>query len=299
MKLSYLKYLFIVSVIVWQIISPYKSICEIYSNEPYTLSSLADNFFTENKSLVNKYTLTLSTEIASIDAGILNPRFENLFGLGIEYGVMRIDTDFAWKGMKALSGESIYLSSLSSHLNPFSKNLQSKTLDAWRFGGFTKTGCASDNFLNGKLFFTHIYSIDWNRIDFEQINKQSPNSNILKKYDENLKLGTSWRIGADALISNNIIISAEYEKAHIIRNVDYAVMSGAYLFDNIFQRLPDFLEPAMIKIYKEKWLWFKIGYKNLLSFLMYNLRRNNYAYPFNGDKPLSREGFKILLKTSF
>ena len=213
-------------------------------------------------------------------------------------------------GFKIIEFNDNYL--FSSYVNHFQNSNSSENLnigfDIWRFGfGYNKG--YGYNFKGFAILPYHHMGLVWNRskfshpytniITFEGIDYGN-DIDILSKYNDVIKFGTTSHAGIDFRISNLFNIGASYETAVLFPYHKFWKQTGSFFIETLASTGIDFLTEGVI--IKEipgaaPILYFVL--KNGLSYFLYTLKQDDMNWPFSTAKPITMEAIKFNLKVTF
>ncbi|MEJ5244240.1 MAG: hypothetical protein WHV28_00860 [Bacteroidota bacterium] len=256
---------------------------------------LADNNYSIEELLkiyINSNDTVKSLNYLSVSYGISNLLFGNRFKddfsnnyvSKIEYGFYR-DRFFDEFNILSFSSGFVYLENISSHFKPQKIEKVEKgelTVDGWNFGFGLNNGYGYNISNSYNLLLEHISAINWNRIDFEVLSRDTNLLYLQKKYDEKYKFGYLYSAGISFQANNKIIIGTKYSQNIIFNDVNTKDFLKMLLFDNLFQFWIELFDPVLRDKFKEYYPLLKFLYKNSISITFSNLRKTKESFPF-GD----------------
>lgn len=252
-----------------------------------TVKDLFTNFFIDETKPENLTTLRFSYGLTSIDPKFFLPeKMASAYTSQIDYGFTRIRDYEKYPSIFAHSSEFAFFGNISSHLKPKSIAKDGFTVDAWRFGFGIRNGMGY-NFSNAKLFLSHLGAIAWTRTDFENLSQIKQNQDIQLKFDEKMKFGTVYSGGVELSLFSFLNIAVDYEHAIVLKNYTATSLIGSWMIDNILQRWIDFIDPILMREFKENYPLIKWFYKNSISIMLYEIRSRSGGFPFESSPPMN------------
>lgn len=271
---------------------------------------LADNNYSIEELLkiyINSNDTVKSLNYLSVSYGISNFLFGNRFKddlsnnyvSKIEYGFYR-DRFFDEFNILSFSSEFVYLENISSHFKPQIIEKGELTVDGWNFGFGLNNGYGYKISNSYNLLLEHISAINWNRIDFEVLSKDTNLLYLQKKYDEKYKFGYLFAAGISFYANDRIIIGTKYSQNIIFNNVNTKDFLNILLFDNLFQFWIELFDPVLRDKFKEYYPLLKFLYKNSISITFSNLRKTKESFPLGDhNSPLNINNFSINISCIF
>jgi hypothetical protein len=213
-------------------------------------------------------------------------------------------------GYRILQFEDNYL--FSSYINDNLTDVQ-KVLNisykVWRFGlGYRKGfGYSIGNFA---VFPSFQLGLAWNQSSFSFPNIMEftgteayyPESdiNLLKKFNNAIKFGTTNIAGLDIKISSLLNIGAGYETQVVLPSYIVWKHFGSFFIEMLSQTGIDFLtEGVIIRSVPSLTPIIYFILKNGLSYLFYTLKQEKMNWPFETKAPLTIETVKFNLRINF
>jgi len=213
-------------------------------------------------------------------------------------------------GFKILQFDDNYLFStyIDHHQNGESPEVLDISYDIWRFGFGYRKGYGY-NFKNFAILPYYQLGLVWNRSNFNHPYSDIRNDNhiffekeidILKKYNDAIKFGTTNITGIGLRINNSFSIGAGYETAVIFPYYKTWKQLGSIFIETLSQTGIDFLtEGVIVKHALSITPIFYFVMKNGLSYFLYTLKQEDMNWPFKTAKPITMEMIKFNLKISF
>lgn len=253
--------------------------------------ALAERYFTRHEKLTNR--TSLSALYGPCSVNLLNyDTFSPAFSTEVRYGFVRFDNELGIDSLYGMASEFAFLGDASSRFKLDQKKPTGLTIDSWYFG-FTKKSGIGVKFKNTEITPYHSASLVWNRCDFENISPDSTIGNLQRVFDENFKFGTAWSAGVESHLYGSIYLNLEYRKDLYFQSFSAGKYLGVLLFDNMFQALPEFFEPVLLKQYGAYYPYVKFIYKNGISYFLYQARKNAAFFPFKSDRSFSMDRFNV------
>lgn len=233
----------------------------------------------------------------------LNQRLDDINALYVKYGFYREDRKVNLDNYYKFQNEFVSFGNYSSFLNAFTKQKNEYTQESWVGSLGINNGFAlKENRLPLLSLFEiqmgHSYSLDINRIDFQQISAYPEFQKIFEKYDEKYSFGNTFS-SSIGLKSNNFILKFAYEDKLVYPNFYFFPWMGAFLIDNTFQKVPDIFEEELITEFGDYYPYLLFVYKTLYSLVLNNLREKHSFYPFSSESSLRYQGALIGVSVLF
>lgn len=247
--------------------------------------------FIENKTYL-KFDMGLSnfSQLPIID----NSSLSNTYLFEFKYGFIRYNDQIGIDGMFKHARDYCFIGNISSTYDVLSIKGNELNTNTWRWGlGMDNGFGITDNTGKTLILLRHNSAFAWTNIDFD-LYQYINNKNIyLERFDEKFKFGGLWSAGLDYHITERIVFSMGYEQSIIYPEFDFLKWGGVFIIDNVLQRTPDFFEPKILAGLGKKWMLTKFLYKNFISYMLYNYRKNHCYAPFVSDKPIMLYSYKI------
>ncbi|MFP4368048.1 MAG: hypothetical protein ACOC2K_02740 [Bacteroidota bacterium] len=215
----------------------------------------------------------------------------DIYTAEIVYGFKRINEIEDYPGIFSHAGEFTFLGNRSSHLVPGDLS-PGITSDIWHFGFGTNSGYGYK--INGdELLLDHSISFIWSHTDFENYSIVERDQKRMDLFDERFRFGMVYRGGLTYNLFSTVHLTAGYEHALIYQRHLFGKWFGTWLAENALQRWIDFFEDDFLDQYGNLWPVVKFAYKNAISILLYEIRRDDIYWPYNSAPALNFDGFKI------
>lgn len=273
------------------------SLIYLYSADESNWEYFKKNFYGKEEFVENRPLLKLNIGYDLIDFNGISSKidFKNTYSINFNYGFIRINDDLEkLPNNFKHSSEFVFLENISSTFKNFKNSSSGSHTDTWGFGFGLQDGFGHKFPNNQKLFLMHSTGFTWTHIDFDVPN---PENNELYypliPFDDKIKFGMFYSGGLRYSFEDKFGVDFRYRKNLVHRGFEFDEFLYMYLFDNLTQRWIDYFEPDFMDIFGEDYIWIKFIYKNALSFMIYNLRENEYYYPFEGKIPFVFDSFKI------
>ena len=191
-----------------------------------------------------------------------------------------------------------HLGYLSSKLAGSSDNPDELRTKSWRFG-FGRSGGYGYKIGDAAVIPYSTYSFDWTRVDFENTSSLQSDNNIIQRYDESFRFGSSSEGGISFIASSLITIQAGYQRSIVFERHLFWKWAGSALIEAAAQGLVD----SFIKeIFRSSPAAGPVVYfllKNALSYGIYELRQEKMNWPFPSAPSLSFDSFKFGVTFTF
>jgi hypothetical protein len=254
-----------------------------------------DNFYSKPNYVVNQTFLAVETGFSNPSIENVNPNttFEHTYNLDFYYGFIRLDEKTGIPNVFKHQSEFAFISNISADFKNLKITSNGLYSDSWRFGFGLQDGFGYDFINNKRLYLNHLSSISWIRADVGGSPKDGSDSIFIKRFDEKFKFGTTYSGGIRYQLYSVINLEMGYEHAIYFSDFEYDSWLGAWLFDLVLQRSPDLYEPELKQYFETYYPIAKFVYKNLVSFIAFELRRNNQHFPFKSEKSFNYDCFKV------
>ncbi len=201
-----------------------------------------------------------------------------------------------------------YLFSSIIEDNPTSKPLNI-VFDFWRFGLGYKKGYGY-NFDNFSILPYYQLGFVWNNSNikhpyqniriYEDDGTLIKEDEILKKYNRNLRFGTTNIGGIDIKLNSLLTIGGAYETGIIFPAHLFWKQLGSFMIETLSQTGLDYLtQGVIIKNIPDIAPIFYFIFKNGLSYYLFTLKQKDMNWPFSTAAPLNFETVKFNLRISF
>lgn len=275
--------------------------CEYVIAGNYDLYDLTKIYFNidskdDNKSFFQaSYGLSLPEFSDKIFSESISKSYESK----IEYGFVRNKINYLKSKLNSKSSESIFLTNVSSHFKPGLTDFTGFTIDAWEFGFKVKNGFALDLSKKSKMILNHSSVMQWNRIDFESNSKNEKNDEMITKFDQNFKFGTGYSPSIEILLNENFSFEIAYQHDVLYPEFEGGKWFAAFVIDNLSQQWVEFCEPILIEEITDYYPSSKFIYKNLLSFVTHEFRREQMFWPLKSKSSLNFDVFRFGITYTF
>jgi len=219
----------------------------------------------------------------------------NAFNLEFSYGFIRLIEDETFEDLFKHQSEYLFIGNISTNFKTFNIQSDGVVSDTWRFGFGLNDGYGYNFGKNSNFYLMHNSAITWTRTDFVDRLSLTFDDSLINSFDENFKFGGMWSAGVRMQIYKSINVDLIYEHSLYYKNFLPAEWVGMWFFDNVTQRFIEIWEPELFEQFGRNYPWMKFTYKNLLSLVMYELRRKQAFYPFNGEGTFNFDSFKIAI----
>ena len=218
--------------------------------------------------------------------------FSDIHNLDFYYGFIRVNEKIKYKDNFQHQGEYVFLGNTSTNFKTFQFDVKGIVTDSWRFGFGLNDGYGV-YFLGNKLFLNHSTAFTWIRIDVDYFSGDSLDINFIKRFDERFKFGSLYSAGITYQLYDFINLDFNYEHSYYFPNYEFLPWFGSWIFDNILQRGPELFQREIEAELDDYYPYFKLIYKNLISLITTELRRQNGYFPFSSESTLNYDTFKI------
>ncbi len=265
------------------------------------LEKFVRNFYSKPDYVENQNFISAEYGLSfiSIPISLFDKRFMNTFQLNFKYGYYREDLRTRIPFMFRHQGEFAFLSNISTNFKTFKIKPSGVITDTWRWGFGLNDGYGYFTGKNSKLLLNHSVAFVWSHIDFDISNYNLKEQKLVNLVDENFKFGEIYSGGIDFTLFENISMNFNYENTIVYPDLDYLKFTGMWLFDNLVQRTPDIFEDDFIELFGANWGWIKFLYKNSVSLIFWNLRREQSYFPIESNESINFDSYKIGLKYIF
>ncbi len=223
-----------------------------------------------------------------------NNFFSPMFDVGFEYGFTRYKYDHSLDKLYLIDGETAFLENVSSHLKPKSLGYSGYTIDGWKFGFSMFDGIGNENNLMN-IDFSNKSTFSWNRFDFEQYPQDSALLYKFKPYDIQYKFGCDYSTSLTLPLLSFFHIELNQENSLIYPNFDFSKWVSSFLIENIINRWSDPFDGYFFEKSGKNYYIYKFIYKTLLSYIIYEIKKEQSFAPFSSEKPFSFRSIKLKL----
>lgn len=248
------------------------------------------NYYSKPDFVNNNTYLEFSGGVSTINANKVDiyDDFQSTFLAEFRYGFIRYNEELPVRGIFSHAKDYAFISTISSTFKIMNIKPTGLVTDSWRFGFGIENGYGYYGpFGNPFILLKHNASIAWTHIDFYDLGSVQNNKDYIRRYDDMFRFGGIWSGGVDVHITKNILLSADYETSVIYPYFKPLQWTGMFIFDNATQRWIDYFEPQAIRMFGKSWPVVKFAYKNFISYVVYNMRKDECYWPFESDRPIS------------
>jgi opacity protein-like surface antigen len=248
------------------------------------------NYYSKPDFVNNNTYLEFSGGLSTINANKVDigDNFQATYLAEFRYGFIRYNEELPARGIFSHAKDYAFISTISSTFKVLDIQPSGLVTDTWRFGLGIENGYGYYGpFGNPFILFKHNGSITWTHIDFYDLGSAGNNQNYMRRFDDKFRFGATWSGGVDVHITKNILLSADYETNVIYPYFKPLQWTGMFIFDNATQRWIDYFEPQALRMFGKTWPVVKFAYKNFISYVVYNMRKNECYWPFESDRPIS------------
>ena len=268
---------------------PIISYSQLYDDEPRIITFLK-NYYSKPDKVENQYFIDFNYGLSFYD-DIEDQRFRNHYTFEGSYGFFRSFGDEKFASILRFASEYAFLGNISSDFKTFENNSLGIETDSWRFGFGYSDGFAYDFGKNSKFYLIHSSDWVWTRMDIIGNRESFPHD--LAKFDEKFKFGNKFRGGMKMQLYKGINLDFVYENTLIYPAHTVPKWLGMWVFDNLAQRWFDYFEPEWVDTFGNYYPWVRFIYKNLVSYILYEVRKDEMYWPFNSEKPVAFDSYKV------
>lgn len=219
--------------------------------------------------------------------------FDPTQNLEFYYGFIRIDKETGNPSIFKHQSEFVSLGNVSVDFKTLDVERKGIPTDAWRFGFGLSDGFGFMMNESPTLFLTHTTAISFLRLDFDGLPANIDDKNYAMKFERKFKFGQIYSGGLRYKLYSFVHLNAQYEVSQYYGDYEFLPWFGMWVTDNILQRWIDYFEPDLIEVFGNNYPWVKFVYKNFISFLSYQTRKQEMYFPFKSDPPLYYDAFKF------
>ena len=253
-----------------------------------------------SKKIQNSNLIAVSYGISNLDYPHKDifSELSNIFLLEIRYGFVRIDDDFRASNFAYLASETGYFANHSSHMTIKEFKDEGKTTDSWQFG-FDFTNGYGYNSKMGQSFFIHSGGLGWTVIDFENLGESIAEQRRYDVFDKKFKFGTDFESGLRHYFNKSISLDALYRHSIYFPEFSGWKFLGSYVTELLIQRTIDYYAEDFIPIFPNSFPIINWSAKTLVSYLLYELKRDQMNFPFESEPPINFYTYKIGVSLTF
>ncbi len=259
------------------------------------LEKMARHFF-ENSDL------TKMNYFISADGGLMAPSlgrvgssdgFAKALSTKFEYGFVRLTPLDETKESSYFASENLFLDLVSSFMMPRSVRQKGITNDSWRFGVGYRNGYTYNAALDGKLTLYHGATMNWTHFDTDIYMAVPADTNDLKSFDEMLRFGSSFELGATYRLNRSINFTLEYSHELVYPRFEMGRWLSTSATELLIQRGIDFFAYDFVQNYPQTGPLMVTAAKGLVSAILATGRRDESCFPFGGARPMAFSGFRL------
>ena len=225
-------------------------------------------------------------------------KFAPVFPLLFKYGFSRINPYVKVENRFYNAGEYVAVENITSHFHPKDWQRDGNTVDIWRFIGGYMNGWGY--IINGHHYaFNHASFIGWARSDIELPSQDSDNQKVLDRYDEKYRFTNGFEASIEIEMIENFYFRTAYNKSIIMPSFNFFEWIPGVLTELLIQRTIDVFGEQLLKRNPDIFPAANFLLKNSISFLFYQLRKNNAFWPVHSPAPMNVYHFTIGLKFVF
>jgi hypothetical protein len=219
--------------------------------------------------------------------------FTPAFEIDFRYGFTRTTYRQLPANVIYVAGEYLIISNNSTFLKPSFADFEGNPTDAWRFGLGYANGYGYQFSDNSRLVFYHGGNLLWNKVNIEYDKPEDDKFNYLSKFDETTRFGNSFEIGVRYQFMSVVHLKAGYEHAIYFPGYDFLAWTGSYIPELLVQRIIDFVAFRRADSNPKNFPLLVTAVKGMVSFALYEFRRNQGYWPFRSDQPLNFDTFRL------
>lgn len=245
--------------------------------------------FVENRPLL-KFDLGFSG--ISFPLNVLDENFAGVYGVELHYGFQRYNRRLLLENVFEHKADYAFLGNHSVDFKTFDVNPDGIITDTWRFGFGIADGFGYVTGEDSELLLIHKGAIIFNHSDVDAF-LGDEEMKLINGIDEKIRFGMAWTGEIRYKIAGSFHLDVGYRHTLIYPDYEFFPWFGMWLTDNVLQRWPDYFEQELFAIFIEDWPWIKFLYKNLVSYVLYDIRREQSYFPFDSGHSASFDSFKI------
>ena len=271
----------------------------VFSDEP-TFVDILHNLYKYPKEVKNKNFIEANWGIGDpyIVPDVCDERFAPVYPLLFKYGFSRINPYMPVKDRFYNAGEYVAVENITSHFRPKDWEKDGNTVDIWRFIGGYGNGWGYIH--NGRHFaFNHASYLGWARSDIELPSQIPDNQKELDRYDETYRFTNGFEASVNIEMIDNFYFKVAYNKSIIMPSFNFFEWVPGVFTELLMQRAIDAFGEKMLKKYPDIYPVANFLLKNSISFLLYELRKNNMFWPVSSHAPMNVYYFSVGLKFIF
>lgn len=260
-----------------------------FEDEPRIITFFK-NYYSKPDHVVNQNFINLNYGL-SFYQDEANNKFANHYQIEGYYGFYRIDERTSLDNIYRFASDYAFLGNISTDFKSFEAPASGIESDNWRFGFGISDGFIYHLGENSNFYLLHSSDWVWSRIDVIQKDIIIPEK--FDVYDETIRFGNKYQSGMRFQLYKSINLDFEYEHTLVYPAHVVPQWLGMWLFDNVTQRWFDYFEPEWIGIFGRQYPWIRFIYKNVLSYIIYEFRRESMYFPFKSAEPFSMTTYKV------
>jgi hypothetical protein len=214
-------------------------------------------------------------------------KFTPLFNVGIDYGFKRYKQDKKYENLYLINGENAFLENISSHLKSKQVKFEGYTIDGWRFGFSMNNGFGLNLSDKNNIEFTSKSSFVWYRFDFENYPEELNSLSSVAILDTKYKFGSEFTAEISSNLSNFLYFTISEQNSLIYRNFDFTKWFPSFVGESILQKLSDPFDNYFFEKIGKSYFIYKFIYKTAISFLVYEIRKEQSFAPFSSEKSVN------------
>lgn len=213
----------------------------------------------------------------------------------IKYGFFRQFNDLGVRNIFFVGSEYLMVGLNGTTLKPKSIDYPGIISDGWSFGFAYTNGYGYVLKNKSKLLLYHTGGLNWTRIDVDINPDNSYNYRLLDEFDEQFHAGSLWEAGVKYQLLSFLYADIGYRHVLVFQEDNYLKWAISGSLELAAQRSLDMLAERYLKKYPKDMPWGNFVAKNLLSLLIYELRRSNGNWPISSTPPWNYDTYKISL----
>ncbi len=253
-----------------------------------------DDIYKYPKEIENKNIFSLNTGVSFLSlAENFETDLSRSYIAGFRYGFIRFNDEIDAPGRVYAANEYVYLQSVSSHIKLKGWDLTGIPTDGWRFGFAFRNGYG---YVLGKkqyLTLTHAGALNWSRIDVEWPSLIPADQAVLEKFDEEFRFGTEYEAGVNYGIADFLQAELAYNHTIVMPGVENFKFAVSALLELAVQRTIDYAAYEYIWRNPDEVPYANFLVKNIVSYLLYQLRRYDMHWPFQSKEPLNYDSIRL------
>lgn len=191
----------------------------------------------------------------------------------------------------------IFLSNISNDISGKEGSVDNLSTDTWRFGFGRSSGYGYKLSESAAIIPYYTYTLNWSRVDFTEPDVltlvSEPDAEIIDRYDESFRFGTSSEGGLRIKFIDNIALEAGYERAIIFQRHLFWKWAGSAVIEGAAQGILDTFINEIFKSSPAAGPIVNFVLKNALAYGIYELRQEKMNWPFSSEAPLAFDQFKF------